>query len=1004
MASRLLALVALSALLVACGDSEPEGCSKDTDCLNGRICEMGACVYPVSDAGSLDAGPTDASPTDIDRPDEGVSDLGPLDRGIAELGIDAGEADATVDDLGIEDLGTEDLGMEDLGTEDLGTEDLGTEDLGTDAGPEDATVVDVGIVDVGTVDLGSPDADTDAGSGVFDAGLPPPGIGTWEWAPIANSASRYRFFSTVWTGAEMIVTGGRTENCAGNGLAYNPATNTWRNTTQPPRSSSFYPSVWTGLEVLMWSGNYCGLGFESQFDGGALNPWTNASRLLPTAGSPGALGGHQAFWTGMYMLIWGGACDALSPLDCGGPDDIIGRYDPIANAWIPTTGSGAPDARFGAAVWTGLELLVYQDATKAARYDPLLDMWSPITVPAQSWMPTGQKGLAVWTGDRMIVWDGTTGATYDPATDQWSPISLIGAPAGTTLLHMVWTGAEVIVIGASGGGHYNPTTDEWRAIETKGAFLPSTNDAHVLWTGSDLIIYHGLGISPARGARYGPKITGDLACNGGAAPLEVAVSSPTTRAVAPTTINLTGQVTNTYSVSRIEWQLDGNVVANTQNGTLDTSALTPGTYNLRLEAEDVQGNVACLDRTLFVDRPPASALLAPPPNGTADPTIRVRASCQDDWNLGCRLVLRRQGAYPVLAIASDNLDTVVDLSAFRGQTVQLIVDAYDGRHQKTTRTVDVVVVETNARLTRHTEVPGVLCDYSATEALYLAPGGTPLIRRDLASGTEDVVDTAGRSIDCVESRLVTSGVVTKSAGTDEAVYWNGTQTTVFPAINVSIAGDSLLAYSSGRRLTRYDLGVGSSELISTSATPLGHQLADNGTALWVDTSYDVRLHPPGGPDSAVISAAEVQHMSRTDGTNVAYRTRQSSMFGINGWNGATLPLVALRAGWPAGGPVPERHYATSGGYFAWAVPDALGVLQVWRRTPGGTTSIVTGFGDDTDLWSLGALGQIVYGRGGALYYVDGAISERVGPDLVVPRWIGGSLYVRYGNDAYLFTP
>jgi hypothetical protein len=52
------------------------------------------------------------------------------------------------------------------------------------------------------------------------------------------------------------------------------------------------------------------------------------------------------------MLVWGGA--GASYFDTGG------RYDPLANAWQPTSTIGAPPARTGhAAVWAGDSLLVW---------------------------------------------------------------------------------------------------------------------------------------------------------------------------------------------------------------------------------------------------------------------------------------------------------------------------------------------------------------------------------------------------------------------------------------------------------------------------------------------------------------------------------------------------------------------------------------------------------------------------------------------------------------------
>ncbi|HET7451272.1 MAG TPA: kelch repeat-containing protein, partial [Thermoanaerobaculia bacterium] len=65
--------------------------------------------------------------------------------------------------------------------------------------------------------------------------------------------------------------------------------------------------------------------------------------------------------------------------------------------------------------------------------------------PPNAWTPTAMIGapegraqhVAVWTGDRMIVWGGYRadgiflgdGAIYDPATKAWTRISPFGAPS-----------------------------------------------------------------------------------------------------------------------------------------------------------------------------------------------------------------------------------------------------------------------------------------------------------------------------------------------------------------------------------------------------------------------------------------------------------------------------------------------------------------------------------------------------------------------------------------------
>src|SRR4029453_10142777 len=87
-----------------------------------------------------------------------------------------------------------------------------------------------------------------------------------------------------------------------------------------------------------------------------------------------------------------------------------GLYDPVANAWRPTTTAGAPGAR--------------------------------------------REANAVWTGTEMIVWGGRdangylgTGARYDPAGDAWTPITLVNAPPPRPAITAIWSGKQMIVHG-----------------------------------------------------------------------------------------------------------------------------------------------------------------------------------------------------------------------------------------------------------------------------------------------------------------------------------------------------------------------------------------------------------------------------------------------------------------------------------------------------------------------------------------------------------------------------
>src|SRR5437867_766724 len=93
----------------------------------------------------------------------------------------------------------------------------------------------------------------------------------------------------------------------------------------------------------------------------------------------------------------------------------------------------------------------------------------------------------------------------------WIATSTINAPSGRWSHTAVWTGSEMIVWGGVGdgmntGGRYNPSTDSWTATSTTNA--PSARDFHTaVWTGSEMITWGGFDGANVlnTGGRYNPS-------------------------------------------------------------------------------------------------------------------------------------------------------------------------------------------------------------------------------------------------------------------------------------------------------------------------------------------------------------------------------------------------------------------------------------------------------------------------------------------------------------------
>jgi N-acetylneuraminic acid mutarotase len=412
-----------------------------------------------------------------------------------------------------------------------------------------------------------------------------PATDTWEPVTTAGAPSARDDATAVWTGTRMIVWGG--DPTSSTGGRYDPVADGWTETSigGAPAGRDGASSVWTGTEMIVWGG-----GAWPSFDatGGRYNPATDQWHAVTTSGAPPARDGHSAVWTGSRMIVWGGlgggsdgsggrydpVNDSWSPTFVPAPAPSIakrfahtavwtgtemvvwggvdasndqvtntgGRYDPLLDAWTPTSTSGAPIARrLHTGVWTGQEMLIWGGLLDApgGRYDPISDMWSPISRTNEP--SYRQNHTAIWTGSRMIIWGGQNsefpgnpslcnqiqladGRAYDPATDTWANIAPNAALGRRSSHSAVWTGSQMIVWGGEYfnffpfpepgiclrnvdnlGSRYDPATDMWTPVTTAGA--PTAKVAHnAVWTGDRMIVW-GVGLSGGTqtlGGRYDP--------------------------------------------------------------------------------------------------------------------------------------------------------------------------------------------------------------------------------------------------------------------------------------------------------------------------------------------------------------------------------------------------------------------------------------------------------------------------------------------------------------------
>jgi len=310
--------------------------------------------------------------------------------------------------------------------------------------------------------------------------------------------------ATVWTGHEIIAWGGGSGGggnwqASDDGAAYDPAADRW--TTLPPApvpGRIGASAVWTGREVLFWGGQADQDTIEA--DGAAYDPQTKQWRTLPPA-PIGPRTQHQAVWTGHEMVVWGGY-GRCCPVDSVIHDPAAAAYDPATNRWrriaaVPPPWSG--DDGFATTLVAGGRPLVWRRGQLAA-YDPATDRWSavpgapPVTTP-----PPGTAidpvTLAISAGDEVFTWVGNAGhldgAAWRPSTSTWRRTAPLDAQTGSAV---VAAGPDRLFVAAGQSARvaeYRISGDRWSELPLPP--FPTRSDANLAWTGSELIVWGGMG-------------------------------------------------------------------------------------------------------------------------------------------------------------------------------------------------------------------------------------------------------------------------------------------------------------------------------------------------------------------------------------------------------------------------------------------------------------------------------------------------------------------------------
>jgi N-acetylneuraminic acid mutarotase len=216
-------------------------------------------------------------------------------------------------------------------------------------------------------------------AGSNPGGLYDPATDTWTSVSLTGAPVQRAFHSCVWTGSEMIVWAGAVINSSAfigepGGGRYDPVSNSWSplSSAGAPSERGRHTTVWTGSEMIVFGGKASqgGISLGTVNDGARYSPATDSWLPLPLPDAPSPRVDSSVVWTGTEMIVWGGQGTTNAAAGDGG------RYFPAQNAWVPA--AGGPISYSHSAVWTGSRMLLFGGSDGPNLFNRL---WSYLPTP-----------------------------------------------------------------------------------------------------------------------------------------------------------------------------------------------------------------------------------------------------------------------------------------------------------------------------------------------------------------------------------------------------------------------------------------------------------------------------------------------------------------------------------------------------------------------------------------------------------------------------------------------
>ncbi|MFO1274170.1 MAG: hypothetical protein U1F50_21280 [Rubrivivax sp.] len=516
------------------------------------------------------------------------------------------------------------------------------------------------------------------------------------------------------------------------------------------------------------------------------------------------------------------------------------------------------------------------------------------------------------------------------------------------------------------------------------------------------------------------------------ADVQVSTRSPSRGQIVGETVTLDATVTSTYQIASVVASAGGvsapmHFVSGAWTGSLSLAGRARGSVGVVVTATDVHAHVTDDVVLVQLDRTPQVVVTTPTDAALARPMIKLKASCSDDDESGCASIVATVGD-TVVARGRGSIDVEVDLSAFEGRQITLVVQGTDTAGQSTPVSRRLSV-ESSPALLSVAEVAGTVWDATTGRVLFLdTSGATPMLKLlDIGANVTRTLETSSGLLGSSSFNsspngfLTPSGVVymrldpSASGGSPQGslLQWRTdvAATPVLFALGEHLrANGDWIAYDSPGGLCRRDLRGEVSDCVGDYFIDYGrnHQVGPNGDVVWDDRTDDlVPIYDTfrwRGDTVLQLSNAHTGSMQNqgaiSDGIHVVYqrapRLGSPNSYEIIAHDGVAETILTPKQVFGS--------YAAAGGYLAYTVDDGAGVLQVWRRAPAGDSQL-TFFGSSSAVVAMAPDGSVLLEHGGRrLLAVPGSPLKDVGSTLGLVVVRDGRFLVLYDHAVLAMAP